>query len=182
MNPFPPKGYLGKEFPLMHDLEFAFSLNAEDETKNSTIIPLVFQDKSACTPATTYVDPKHTSFETAAYSNVLSESIVPQLQMYVKCALSKGAIETDAVRSLSLNYMFINTAFLNRLEAEDTKSGDDIEAILNLTHETTDEQVYPVASTVDLVNGVQEYVSFTVARLLYVFRSTIFLFYPIDMI
>ncbi len=153
LHSYPPKGYLGREMPLTHDLEGQFSLTAENETKNSVIIPLVFQDKSACVAATTFVNPKHASYEHAAYSNVLADSQVPQLQISFKCALSKLAIETDAIRSLSLNYMFINTAFLNRLDAADDASGDDIEGILNLTHETTDEQVYPVASTVDLLGG-----------------------------
>ncbi len=150
---FPPKGYLGNEYPLMHDMEFQFSLNAEDETKNSTLVPIMFQDSLAQTLATTYVNPKSASFEVSAQPNCSPESIVPQLQLSFKCSLTKGAIETDKIRSLSLNYMFINGAFLNRLDATDDKTGFDIETILELTHETDEEQVIPLWANVKLSDG-----------------------------
>ncbi len=149
----PPKGYLGNEYPLWHDLEYQFKLNAEDETKNSTMIPIMHNDILAQVLKTTYVNPKNSAFEVVAQPNCSPESILPSLQLSMRCSLTKGAIETDAVRSLSLNYMFINGAFLNRLDAVDAKTGNDIETILELTHETDEEQVIPLWSGVDLTSG-----------------------------
>ncbi len=45
---------------------------------------------------------------------------------------------------MKFNTMRIGTSFLNRLDAFDKKTSDDIETILELTHETTDEQCYPL--------------------------------------
>ncbi len=152
--PRPPKGYLGQEYALMHDIEYNFSLSAENTAKDSTIVPLVMQDGAAQTLATTYVNPKNTNFEVSNAPNCSPESIIPKMSISFRCALTKGAIETDLVRSLSLNYMFITTAFLNRLDAIDTKTTNDTETILELTHETTDEQVYPLWSGTDLTGGL----------------------------
>ncbi len=149
----PPKGYLGQEFPLYHDIEYKFGLSAEGLTKDTTIIPIMTQDASAQVLATTYVNPKNTNFEVSNSPQVSPESIVPYMSMSLRASLTKLAIETDLVRSLSFNYMLITTAFLSRLDAVDSKTGFDVESILELTHETTDEQAGPLWSTVDIGTG-----------------------------
>ncbi len=151
---FPPRGYLGEEFPLHHDIEFNFQLNAEDETKNSTIIPILLQDEGIGTqPKSVQVNPKNDTFEVNTGFQCYPDSIIPKIALSYRCALTKGAIETDLIRSLSLNIMPIHTAFLSRLDAEDTKTTTDCENLLELTHETTDKQCYPLYSTVKLSNG-----------------------------
>lgn len=149
----PPKGYLGQEFPLYHDFEYHFALSAEGTTKDSTIIPIITQDTLAQTLATTYVNPKNTNFEVSASPNCSPESIIPYMSISFRASLTKGAIETDLVRSLSFNYMMLTTAFLSRLDAVDSKTGFDVESILELTHETDEEQVFPIWSTVDVGVG-----------------------------
>ncbi len=149
----PPKGYLGNEYPLMHDIEYNFGLSAEGTTKDTTIVPLMINDISAQVLATTFVNPKHATFEVSNSPNCSPESIMPYMSMSLRASLTKGAIETDFVRSLSFNYMMINTAFLSRLDAIDSKTGFDTETILELTHETTDEQAYPLWTTVDVGVG-----------------------------
>jgi len=149
---YPPRGYLGEEFPLQHDYEFAFTLHAEDETKNSTIVPIIIHDEAAGSLGGIQVNPKHPSFEISAEVSCYPESIIPKISLSYRCALTKGAIETDAIRSLSLNVMPIHTAFLSRLDAEDHTTSTDCESILELTHETTDHQCYPLWSGVDLSN------------------------------
>ncbi len=154
MRKFPPKGYLGNEHPLIHDFEYNFSLSMFTETQNTVICPLVCSDKLAhATPATIDVNPKNSGFAINATPNVLQESIIPEMQLAFSCSISKLAIETDAVRAIKLNYMFLYTAFLNRLDASDTKSGDDVEGILGLSHETDESQVFPLWSTTDAING-----------------------------
>ncbi len=146
----PPKGYLPPEMAFEHDCSARFSLSAYSETKNSTMVPLVFQDPNIEVASTTFVNPKHASFEQSANSACLNDSSVPQLQLSFNCSLSKLAIETDALRNLKLNYMFINTAFLSRLDANDSGTSQDIENILELNHATASEEVHPLYSGVDL--------------------------------
>jgi len=146
----PPKGYLGQEFPLYHDFEYHFALQAEGTTKDSTIVPVICQDQLAQTLATTFVNPKHSSFEISNNPNCSPESIIPYMSISIRASLTKLAIETDLVRSLSFNYMMITTAYLSRLDAIDSKTGNDTETILELTHETDEEQVFPLWSGVDI--------------------------------
>ncbi len=149
----PPRGYMGQEFPLQHDIEFAFQLSAEDETKNSTILPILISDQGKTSADTTIVNPRHSAYAVVDAVNCFPESIIPRIQLSYRCSLTKGAIETDLVRSLSLNVMPVYTAFLNRLDAADYRTNNDTETIIELTHETTDEQCYPLWSGVKLDNG-----------------------------
>ncbi len=153
MPAHPPKVYLGQEFPLYHDFEYHFALSAEGTTKDSTICPIITQDQLAQTLATTYVNPKNANFEVSASPNCSPESIVPYMSISFRASLTKGAIETDLVRSLSFNYMMLTTAYLTRLDAVDSKTGFDVESILELTHETDEEQTFPIWSTVDVGVG-----------------------------
>ncbi len=77
-------------------------------------------------------------------------SIVPKLNFTMRIAMSKGAIETDAMRNILVKWMPIYTAFLPTLDAEDDGSGDDIETILELQHDTGNKDVYPLYSGTDL--------------------------------
>ncbi len=149
----PPRGYMGQEFPLQHNSEFSFDLTAEGATQASTIVPILISDQAHTNADTTIVNPRHASYAVVDSATCYPESIIPRIQLSYRCSLTKGAIETDAIRSLSLNIMPIYTAFLNRLDATDTRTGQDTETILELTHETTDEQCYPLWGGTKLANG-----------------------------
>ncbi len=148
-----PRGYFGVEYPRPHLDEYEFDLNAEDETKNTTILPIIISDEGLSAPSALKVNPKNSGFAIATGPNCIPDSIVPSMSILIKCSLTKGAIETDAIRVLNLNYMPIYTAFLNRLDADDIQTTTDVEGLLELTHETTDKQAYPLWSGVDLGNA-----------------------------
>ncbi len=149
----PPKGYLPPEMAFEHDCAARFSLSCQDEAENSTIVPLVFQDPNIETAATTFVNPKHASFEQSANAACLNDSSVPQLQLSFNLNLTKTARESDLIRNLKVNYMFINTAFLSRLDANDSGTSKDIENILELSHATASEETHPLYSGTDLITN-----------------------------
>ncbi len=129
------------EFPLIHNFEFGFGLSAEASTKASTIVPYVFQDNALVDYELIKTNPENADFAVVAHGNTMAGSHVPKCLVDWTMYIPAG--DTEIVH-LKANTMKIHTAFLNRLDAFDKKTGDDIETILELQHETTDEQCYPL--------------------------------------
>ncbi len=140
------------QYPQIHDYRFTFGLDMDDTvaTKNSTIVPYIMQDNALIDYELVKTNPENADFAVAFNANVRAGSFVPSLSVSWK-AWSPSA-EVDVLR---FDTMKISTAMLNRLDAFDKKTGNDIETILELTHETTDEQCYPLWNTVKLYEGHQ---------------------------
>ncbi len=141
---FPPKGYRAAEYPLPHNSGFSFSLCAENEAANSTIVPLIRNTEACLGAGDVEVNPRNANFVEDAGVSCFTGSIVPRLNLSYKISLSKGAIETDKLRQLVMYTMPIYTAFLDSLDASDEKSGDDIETILELEHDVTNKDTQPI--------------------------------------
>ncbi len=101
---FPPKGYRADEYPLPHSHAFKFELEAEDETKNTTIIPLFRMTEAFATPETVEVNPNNTNFAEDAGSACCRGSIIPKVTLTFNATLTKGAIETDKIRSINFKW------------------------------------------------------------------------------
>ncbi len=151
---FPPKGYNALAHPLPHNFEYQFSLAAENATKDATIITLFRSSQAVNAAESIEVNPTNASFgeETGPLNQM--NSIVPKVSFNMKCSMTKGAIETDKMRSLQFKWMPIYTAFLDSLEAYDIKSNQQIEDILELQHDVTNQDTYPLFSNVDLGTNV----------------------------
>jgi len=143
------------EYPLPHQFEYKFALQVEDETKNSAIFTLLMHSEQFTAPDAIEVNPKNAAFAVQGGPTVYPDSIIPRITMSMRLALSKTAVETDGLRSLLVNWMPLYTAFLPTLDAEDSKTAEDIEDILELQHETDDKNVTPLFSGVDLGIGSQ---------------------------
>ncbi len=151
----PPRGYRNTEFPLPHNYGLTFSLQAEDETKNSTYITLFRATESAVDVENIEVNPAHASFALDAGTAIHMGSIVPKVNMTIRASMTKLAIETDKMRAIRFTWMPVYIAFLDSLEAEDQKTGVQVEDILELTHDTTNKDVTPTFTTVNLGLGLQ---------------------------
>ncbi len=143
-------------YPRIHNFEFGFGLDADDAaaTKNSTIVPYLTQDNALVDLETIKTNPENADFAVVDYPNVAAGSYIPNIT--VRWVMYLRPTDTEIVH-LMVNTMPIYTSFLNRLDAFDKKTGDDIETILELTHETTDEQVYPLWNGVKLYEGAGTY-------------------------
>ncbi len=140
------------KFPKVHNFEFGFGLDADDAaaTKNSTIAPYMWQNNALVDYELEKTNPHNADFAVAAYGDVCQGSYVPK--MLVDYTMYLRPTDTEIVH-LKMNTMRIGTAFLNRLDASDKKTGNDIETILELTHETTDERAYPLFNGTKLYEG-----------------------------
>ncbi len=136
------------KFPLIHRFNFGFGLTADSAsiTKRSTIQPYLFQDDLAIDLETIMTNPANASFMVDAQPNVTSGSYIPSIR--VNWVMYMEPADTELTHLL-VNTMPINISMLNRLDAFDKKTGFDIETILELTHETDEEQ------TLVLWNGVK---------------------------
>ncbi len=143
--PRAPRGYKEFDYPLFHHIEFEFGLRTYSVVGNSsTMLPLFYHDNEViASPSTTAVNPKHASFSETSELGVLSGCIVPKVNFNFSATLTKGAIETDKIRTIHMKWYPIYIAFLENLDAFDELTGTDIESILDLTHDTTDEVTIP---------------------------------------
>ncbi len=136
------------KFPLIHNYNFGFGLTADSAsvTKRSTIVPYMFQDDIAIDLETIMTNPANSGFMVSTAPNVTSGSYIPSIR--INWVMYMEPADTELTHLLA-NTMPINTSMLNRLDAFDKKTGNDIETILELTHETDEEQ------TLVLWNGVK---------------------------
>jgi len=142
-----PKGYLRAEHPLPHNLKFDFQMGMETGVPNqATYLPLIMNDEALVNADAVNANPRHASFAEADHSYCHHDSIIPKMMVSFKAKMTKGAIVTDEVRHIVFNWMPVYTSFLNRLEAEDSKTAVQIEDILELTHETVGKSVVPTWS------------------------------------
>ncbi len=151
---FPPKGYSQLQYPLPHNFKFGFSLSAEGPTKDSTILPLLRATEQAVGVSAIEVNPRNANFAEDTGCIIHMGSIVPRINLSFSMAMTKEAIETDKCRQLKVNWMPIYIAFEDSLIAKDDKTGVEVEDILELQHDATNKDTYPLYSTVDLTGIV----------------------------
>ncbi len=137
-------------FPRVHDFRFGFGLDCDDTaaTKNSTILPIIMQDNALVDYETIKTNPENEDFTPVGFANTCAGSYIPKAMLQYDCWSTSD--EIDVMQFMTMD---IHTSMLNRLDAFDKKTGIDIENILELTHETTDEQCYPLWNTVKLYEG-----------------------------
>jgi len=146
-----PKGYLQQEHPLPHNMLNYFSLSVDDTlATNATYIPLILNDEGLVNADTVNVNPEHASFAESNNPYCYKKSIIPKINFTMQARLTKGAVETDKLRNLEFYWMPVYVSFLNRLEAEDSKTAVQIEDILELEHETVGKSAYPIWGNVNL--------------------------------
>ncbi len=100
------------------------------------------------------VNPANPAFAEDAGPLIHMNSIVPKLMVKFSITMAKAAIVTDAMRAIKVNYMPLYFSFLDTLEAEDTKTAVQIEDILEMQHDTTNKDTYPLYSATDLNSGI----------------------------
>ncbi len=148
----PPRGYQDMDHPLPHNFNFDADFNIDNaSTERMTYFPLILNDEGLVNPDTVIANPEHGSFAESNNAYCYKNSIIPRMNVTIRCGLAKAGIETDKLRIVNMFWLPVYTSFLNRLEAADSKTGTKIEAILELEHETTGKSCYPLWSGTDFV-------------------------------
>ncbi len=120
----------------------AFSLAAEAQTDNSTIVSLIRSTEVFNAPSAVVTNPRNGSFAEDAGPTIHMNSIVPRLSLSMMFSLTQPAIVTDDLRSIVVKWMPIYIAFLDDLEVQDDKTNTQIEDVLELQHETGAKDTY----------------------------------------
>ncbi len=152
MRKFPPKGYRNDEYPLPHNGGFSFGLSSENVARDSTIIRFFGMNEQFINPEAVHVNPGNALFAEEGGSAICRGSIIPRLNLTFHINMTKGAIETDKMRAIKVQFMPIYTAFLDSLDAIDEKTGEDIESIIEMQHDVTDKCAFPLYSGTKLQN------------------------------
>ncbi len=143
-NKFPPRGYKTMDYPLPHNFGYGISLGGDSATRNSTIFTILRASEIATGVEAIEVNPANSAFAEDQGPLIHMGSIIPRINFTLMAQMSKVAIETDKQRATRFNWMPIYIAFLDTLEAEDSKTSTQVEDTLELQHETTNKDTYPL--------------------------------------
>ncbi len=139
-----------EQFPREHDFNMSFYLQAEDETKNSTILPIVMQDEGLGAPSALSTNPENAAYTGMPDANCFVDSEINKTFTELTFMLTKGAIETDKIHALNIAFMPIGLAFPEVYDITDEVTTTTIKGVLELTKESTDRQGFPLYTTVKL--------------------------------
>jgi len=136
--------------PLPHDFVFGFGLDIDPASplKAATIVPYCLQDNAIVDYETLKTNPQNADFAIMDKPNCAAGSYVGKIMVTWKAWAASSEIDL-----MNFNTLDIHTSMLNRLDAFDKKTGTDIEGLLELTHETTDEQCFPLWDGTKLYEG-----------------------------
>ncbi len=125
------------QFPLLHEFTWTFGLSLKNTAKEATIIPDFFQDNALIDYELIKTNPLNADFAIDVTPNTMKGSVVGMLRANWTAFIPDANTEIEIIKFHTLP---IHTAMLNRLDAFDQKTGNDVETIIELQHETTDEQ------------------------------------------
>ncbi len=155
MAKFPPRGYTQQQYPLPHNFGYLTQLRALSETQNTTIFTLFRTSEAAVDVENIEVNPSHPNFAEDVGPLIHNGSIVPRLSFSMRLSISKVGVETDKIQAMVVKWMPIYIAFLDSLDAEDSKTATQVEDLLELQHDTANKDTYPLFSGVNLGTGSQ---------------------------
>ncbi len=143
-----------KIYPRPHNITNSWGHGLESAVVNqATIYPIIINDEGLGTPSAYEANPKNASFVEAAEPNCFPESRVDLVIAKLTLALTKPAVETDKVVALKIAFMPIFTSF-DDYTAIDELSTLEIQDVLELQTESTDNQGFPLYNNVDMKIGL----------------------------
>jgi len=121
--------------PLVHDFVWGFGLTIDAVTKYATYIPILFQDNAIVDYENIKTNKENDDWAVSSRPNCAAGSYIPNAMITWEAWCPSPEIDV-----MKFNTLDVHTAMKNRLDARDKKTGEDIEVILDLQQEGTDEQ------------------------------------------
>ncbi len=144
-------------YPINHYMRLKFPLNGDSASADyATGIPLITQDEAIDLSAT-YTNPEHASFANVLGGNCATDSTVDSAFARFSFTLDKGTYEIDKIEELTIGVMPIFTSFGDELDKTDTVSTNTVKALLELTKEATDKQIYFIYTGTDITGAESGY-------------------------
>ncbi len=142
-----PRGYRAQEHPLPHSFGYGFSLGVESQS--ATIMSFFRADETITAVEGIEVNPSNAAFAEETGPTIANGSIIPKLTVSIHMSLAAVFSALQPRANVIVKMMPIYTAFLDSLEAENTRDAVQIEDVLELVHDTTDKNVQPLWDTVN---------------------------------
>ncbi len=140
-----------KQYSRPHFTRVMWTFGLEDgSTMVATFLPLCMSDEGLGAPASYNANREHASFAEYNGPNCYPESTVSNFHSSLEFIMSKAALETDKLHAIRVGFLPVFGAFLDTWDAKDELTGDTVKSVLELQHESTDRQVYPIYNGTDV--------------------------------
>ncbi len=141
-----------KWYPRPHQDRNSYAHGLETAVANrATITPIIMYDEAQGTPSTYNANPEHASFAAFNGENCFPDSRVDNIFCEYRFSLTKAALETDKVTAIRIAFMKIHMAFKESYIAIDELTSLEVQDILMMQTEATDNQGFPLYNTVKMV-------------------------------
>ncbi len=142
-----------RKFDAIHEFVCSWSayLVNSISTRSSTIIPIIMNDDAQGDPMNFKAHPEHASWSEVPYPNCFPDSEIRRMKITFEIIIPKAVSAISSV--VRVDYALISCAFPEDLDALDEKSGLTLKEVLEIQKESTDRQVYPLWSAVDMNNA-----------------------------
>ncbi len=137
-----------------HNIARSFAFELDDETLNSTIVPIAFYDEGLGTPTALETHPENAAFALVAnQANCFINSRVNLVIAKLRFSLTSKALDEN-LPAVRMAFMPIHFAFIDDYTAIDELSTLEVQDVMHMQTESTDNQGGPlyVAAT-DLPEG-----------------------------
>ncbi len=140
-----------RKFDAIHDFYGHFAVSPRSSTvRYGTIIPIVMNDDALGDPMSFNANPEHASWAEVTQPNCYPDSEIRNMNITIDIWTG---IKGKDIHKHFIDYGLIVCAFPEDLDALDEKSGLTLKEVLELQHESTDRQCYPLWNTVDMLDG-----------------------------
>ncbi len=127
-----------------HELRTTFTFELDDATLDSTIIPIAFYDEGMGTPTALETHPENAAFAVVTnQANCFINSRVNLVLAQLRFSLTSKALDEN-LPSVRMAFMPIHMAFIDDYTAIDELSALEIQDVLEMQTETTDNQGGPL--------------------------------------
>ncbi len=132
-----------KWFPQPHEDVISIGWELDDAAIDTTIIPILMQDEGLGAPADIETNPENAAFAKSNQPNCFPDSLIERVYCNLQMSLTSKALDEN-LPAVKFAVMKINVAFDEDLKAIDPLSTNEVQDVLELTSEDTDNQAYPL--------------------------------------
>jgi len=142
-----------RKWDAIHDFHGSWGNYVRDSltTRKTTIFPIIMNDDARGDPMSFNAHPEHASWTEVNKPNCYPDSEIRNMRITLEITVPKAL--AAAYGNFRMEYALISCAFPEDLDALDEKSGLTLKEILEIQKESTDRQVYPLWSGIDMISG-----------------------------
>ncbi len=127
-----------------HDLRYACAFEFDDETLNSTILPIAFYDEGLGSPTALETHPENAAFAVVVnQANCFINSRINIVLAELRLSITSKFID-DNLPAIKIAFMPIHMAFIDDYTAIDELSTLEVQDVLEMQTESTDNQGGPL--------------------------------------